>query len=192
MLLLLAPTAGFDVARADSVVAGSIHQAPLPTGRETPDGTLPVRAAPPRPARMPSDRSTVGIASRKAPSSPGAPSVEKTDDGRRVQVCSADGDAETSDESDEDIAPVQEHQADGRTLTKGTRSDCHPARDDQHGGPLNQSVSRVASGRTGDQRSSRADELRLRTPTSTAREPHATPTPSPDQWVTLKTLSRAP
>lgn len=117
---------------------------------------------------------------------------EQVDDGCRVGVGGADGDAEADGELGEGVVPAQVHQADQGTLVRWKLAAAFTlAGDDEHGYPLDQGVGQVECGRIGNQRGSCADELRRRTPTSTARGPRALrmPKPSPDQWPRRKALT---
>jgi hypothetical protein len=107
------------------------------------------------------------------------------DDGGDVGVGSADGYAETGGDLCERVVPAKVDQADESTLVRRELAAAVTLTgDDEHGHPLDQSVRQVEYGRIRNQRGSCADELRRRTPLSTAQEPRALreATPSSDQW----------
>ena len=115
----------------------------------------------------------------------GCPPGEVVDDGSDVGVGGADGYAEPGGDLRKRVVPAQVDQGDESTLVRRElAASATLMGDDEHGYPLDEGVRQVGCGSIGNQRGSYADELRRRTPLSTAREPRALwdTDPSPDQW----------
>jgi hypothetical protein len=107
------------------------------------------------------------------------------DDGGDVGVGGVHGYAEACGELREGVVPPEVDQGDESTLVRRELAAAVTfTGDDEHGYPLDQSVRQVEYGKIWNQRGFHADELRRRTPLSTAREPRAlrAPVPSPMRW----------
>ena len=93
---------------------------------------------------------------------------------RRGRRGSADGYAKACGDLHEGVVPAEADQADeGPLVRREFAAAVTLTGDDEHGYPLDQGVRQVECGRIGNQRGSYADELRRRTPLSTAQEPRA-------------------
>ncbi len=96
------------------------------------------------------------------------------DDASDVGVGRPDGYTETSGDLRERVVLAKVDQANESALVwRELAAAVTLTGDDEHGHPLDQSVREVECGRIGNQRGSCADELRRRTPLSTAQEPWA-------------------
>lgn len=131
------------------------------------------------------EQDVIGTGFPQDPQQVGRSPGEVTDDGGDVGVGGADGYAEAGRDLRERVVSAEVDQGDESTLVGPELAAAVTLTgDDEDGHPLDQGVRQVECGRMGNQRGSCADELRRRTPLSTAQEPRALRDtgPSPDQW----------